>query len=201
VKKGYIVAIVLSALLVMPVSGGRAESFLDEVTFGADAGLSMPMGNSGDLYSMGFVVGVNGFYPYRENILIGGRIAYNRWGIDSGGWVGSNVDGSSSVMEFVPQVRYLFPTEEGKTMSFFGQGGLGFYRYAFNVDVENDLPLVGLQKYSYDDSAVNLGLCFGGGALFEQGSGRVWEVRPMIHVVFTEGESTTFLSLTVGTTF
>ncbi|HSG27155.1 MAG TPA: hypothetical protein VLA34_01655 [Candidatus Krumholzibacterium sp.] len=175
--------------------GQGEESFFDKLDCSFDAGLSMPMGDASELHSMGFAFGVNCLYPYTDEILIGLRIAYNRWGIDDGGWVGSDVDGSSSMMEFVPQVRYLFPTDANSSFSFFTQAGIGFYRYAFDVDTT-----VGDVTTNYDDSDFNLGLCLGGGTMFE-GAGRTWEIRPMAHIVFTEGNSTTYIGLTAGITF
>lgn len=202
-RKNLLLTSVLCALIILPVAeagaqteaGAEGGSFFQSLTFSADAGLSMPMGDASELHSMGFVLGVNCFYPYTDAIHIGARIAYNFWGIDDGGWAGNDIDGSSSMMEFVPQVRYLFPSDESSKMSFFGQAGLGFYRYAFDVDAT-----IGDDTYNFDDSDFNLGLCFGGGMKIN-GGGRTWELRPMLHIVFTEGNSSTYLSLSFGTDF
>jgi hypothetical protein len=194
VKKALMLAVV-SVVALIPFSGASAQSFFNELNYEVDAGLSMPTGDASDFYNMGFVLGGTAFYPYSDRIHLGMRLAYNRWGIDGGGWLGSNVDGSASMMEFVPQIKYLFPTSETSAMGFFAQGGLGFYRYGYNVDVSyNGIDL------SYDDSSFNLGICLGGGVTLDRG-GRKWFVRPMYHIVFTEGDSSKYLTLSFGLEF
>ncbi len=170
-------------------------SFFDDVVFIVDAGLSMPLGDISDFYNTGFVIGINGFFPWSEKIHFGGRIAFNKWGIDDGGWTGTDIDGSSLMIEFVPMARYLFLNDKASTTTFFAQAGIGLYRFSFDVDVTNDSI-----TQNYDDSDINLGLCFGGGMLLERGN-REWIVQPMVNQVFTDGNSSTYLSLTIGMAF
>ncbi len=193
-KKALLLAVV-SLVALIPFSGASAQSFINELNYEVDAGLSMPTGDASDFYNMGFVLGGTAFYPYSERIHFGLRLAYNRWGIDDGGWLGSDVDGSVSMMEFVPQVKYIFPTAETSSMGFFLQGGLGFYRYAYNVDV----TYMGM-TVNNDDSSFNLGICLGGGVTLDKG-GRKWFIRPMYHIAFTEGDSAKYLSLSFGLEF
>ncbi len=207
--KGILAVLIMLALLIMPAADARAqstvtevqstrsESFFDEVIFSIDAGISMPMGDTAKRFSMGFAFGVNGFYPYSGsgNLHFGARIAYNKWGIDEGWGEGTNADGSNSMMEFMPMARYLFPHERAATTTFFGQGGIGFYRFHYNVDYT-----IGTVKNTADYSEIDLGICFGGGVLLERG-GRNWIVQPMINYVFTDGDSSTYLTLTVGMAF
>ncbi|MBN2070044.1 MAG: hypothetical protein JW814_01200 [Candidatus Krumholzibacteriota bacterium] len=203
--KGLFVIIALT-LLIAPVEAlaqstvenagdGGSGSFFDKVLFSVDAGISMPMGDISDFYNTGFVIGVNGFYPWSERLHFGGRIAYNKWGIDDGGWTGSDVDGGSSMMEFMPMARYLFPNKDASSTTFFAQGGLGFYRFSFDVDVT-----AGGITENYDDSDINMGLCLGGGVILERGS-RELIVQPMLNQVFTDGDSSTYISITVGMAF
>jgi hypothetical protein len=195
VAKRIILLAVASLLVLSPMSGARAESFLSKTLFEVDAGLSMPTGNLSDFYSLGFVIGATGFYPYSDRIHYGFRFAFNKWGIDDGGWRGTDIDGSVSMMEFVPQVRYIFPTAETSKMGFFAQGGIGFYRYAYDVDITYDSD-----THTVDGSDFDLGLCLGGGVTLDQG-GRTWLITPMYHIVFTEGDSSNYLTLTLGMAF
>lgn len=194
-KKRTLAAAVLSLAIAISPAAASAESFLSDIEWSVDAGLSLPMGDMAELHSIGFVIGFNGFYPYSDALHFGGRIAYNYLGIDDGGWVGSDVDGSSSMMEFVPMVRYLLPSKETSTMSFFLQGGLGFYRYAFDVEAT-----IMDETFNYDDSDTNLGICLGGGLSLDSG-GRTFVFQPLINMVFTEGDSSTYITLTAGITF
>ncbi|MBN1164917.1 MAG: hypothetical protein JXB45_10085 [Candidatus Krumholzibacteriota bacterium] len=196
--------IIMGAFIVIGSGGGSAQSFLGEMTFSGDAGLSIPVSNSADQYGMGFVVGVNGFYPYRDNVHLGMRLAFNRWGADDGGWPAvpgtapTEVSGASTIMEFVPQVRYLFNLENTQKINIFAQGGPGLYRYAYDVEASQASPP---SKTVYEDSTFDLGLCIGGGVAIRQESGRCWEIKPVFNVIFTKGESSTYLSLTAGVTF
>ncbi len=198
--KYCLITTTLFALIIMPASGGAAESLLDKIAFSGDAGISMPLGDADDFYNVGFVVGVNGFYPYSDNIHFGGRVAYNRWGVEDEGW-GENTEGYGSMMEFVPQVRYLFSPSETADKSFFLQGGLGFYRYAYDFEWTGPDLHGGTAEYSNDGSEIELGLCLGGGVAVELAGGSELEFKPMINIVFTEGESTKYFTLTVGMAF
>ena len=188
-------ATAMAQLETTPDQDSGSGSFFDDLVFIVDAGLSMPVGNIADFYNLGFVIGINGFYPWSENLHFGGRIAFNKWGVDDGGWTGSDVDGSSMMIEFVPMARYLFPNDETSRSTFFAQGGIGFYRFSFDVDVT-----VESVTRTYDDSDINLGFCLGGGMILEKGS-REWVIQPMLTQVFTDGDSSTYLSFTFGMAF
>ncbi len=203
--KTFIVSVLLSILLVpapamaqletAPERDSGSGSFFDDIVFIVDAGLSMPVGNTTDRYNVGFVLGINGFYPWSENLHFGGRIAFNKWGVDDGGWTGSDVDGSAMMIEFVPMTRYLFPNDESSAATFFAQGGIGFYRFSWDVDVTVDDI-----TRKIDDSDFNLGFCLGGGMILEKGS-REWVIQPMLNHVFTDGKSSNYLSVTFGMAF
>jgi hypothetical protein len=196
VVKRTAIALAICLFATISPASSDAQSIFDDLSFGLDAGFSVPMGDAADYHSMGLVVGLNCFYEYSENFQYGVRFAFNRWGIDDAGWTGDDVDGSSSMMEFIPQVKYIFPRDEMSKFGFFGQGGIGFYRYAFDVDVTVDpLPTV-----NYNDSDFNLGICLGGGLTIE-GGGREWNITPMFNMVFTDNESTTYMTITIGTYF
>lgn len=204
--KRIIVSVLLSLILVptaamaqfeaVPDQDSESGSFFDDVIWIVDAGLSMPVGDKSDFYNSGFVIGFNMFYPWSERFHYGGRIAFNKWGVDDGGWTGNDIDGSSLIIEFVPMARYLFPNDDASTTTFFAQAGLGFYRFSWDVDVTDAADIT----HNHDGSDVNLGLCFGGGMILEKGN-REWIVQPMLNQVFTDGDSSTYLSITIGMAF
>ncbi|MDZ7860824.1 MAG: hypothetical protein U5O15_09235 [Candidatus Krumholzibacteriota bacterium] len=177
--------LMIAIIIILPASALAADSIMEQIEFNANAGLSMPIGDTGDSYNTGICFGLDGFIPHTDNILLGGRIAYNRWGVDEGGWTGTDIDGSASIMEFIPQVKYLFSQSDstGSTNKYFGQAGIGFYRSAFDVDVGND---------NYDDSEINLGMSLGGGIIIHQSESRRWEIKPALNIIFNDGTSKYF---------
>lgn len=162
--------LMIAIIIILPASALAADSIMEQIEFNANAGLSMPIGDTGDSYNTGICFGLDGFIPHTDNILLGGRIAYNRWGVDEG-------DGSASIMEFIPQGRYLFSQSDstGSTNKYFGQAGIGFYRSAFD-----------------DDSEINLGMRLGGGIIIDQSESRRWEIKPALNIIFDDGTSKYF---------
>jgi hypothetical protein len=195
-------ALALALVLLAAASNGGAQTFLDETTCAVDGGLSLPTGSAGDAANLGFCIGFSGFYNFRPNLLIGARLAYNRWGADEEtyevGGIAADADGHWSSFEIVPQVRYLIMPDETKYINFFAQGGLGLYRMAYDIDV--DFKSDAIHDISVDDSSFELGICLGGGISLERG-GMMYEIRPMYHIVFTEGDSFTYFAVTGGVAF
>lgn len=191
--------VVAAALCLLFAAPAAAQSFMDEIEWSVDAGLAMPTGDFGDATNIGFSLGFNGFWAYTEQILIGGRIAYDRWGTDDDiGGRGWDVEGHFSAIEVVPQVRYLITDDPTQRANFFGQGGIGFYRFAYDLEWDSDLTT---ESYDDDDSEIDLGICLGGGVTIDTAGGRSFEIRPMYHIIFTEGDSSSFFALTVGYLF
>lgn len=187
------VFLLLAVILVLPATAMAAEGIMEKIEFNANAGLSMPVGDASDCFNIGICLGIDGFVPYNDNVLFGGRIAYNRWGVDDGGWTGTNINGSGSVMEFLPQVRYLFTRGDSarNTNTFYGQAGLGFYRFSFDVDVGS---------YDIDDCDIDLGLSLGGGIIIHQSESKTWEIRPALNIIFDNG-STKYFTISGGFSF
>lgn len=202
-----LIVLFIAAALVLPSAAAAQEaesesgSLLDRIEYTAKAGLSMPFGDLGDLFKMGFCLGIDGFTRYRDNIYIGGSITYNRWGIDSD-LGGDNADGSGSMIEFVPKVRYFFNMSEDTNKRFYAQGGLGFYRFAFDYEWETDFNIPGVpeETVKVDESEIDLGICFGGGIIIEQSESFTWEIRPEVHIVFAD-DNANYFGLTGGFIF
>ncbi|MBD3180270.1 MAG: hypothetical protein GF417_12230 [Candidatus Latescibacteria bacterium] len=206
--KRFIVLLAAAALLLPsavaaqePEADAGSGSILDRIEYTAKAGLSMPFGDMGDVYKMGFCLGIDGFVHYKDNIYIGGSITYNRWGVDSD-LFGDNTDGSGSIIEFVPKGRYVFDKSEGSNKTFYAQAGLGFYRFAWDYEYETDFNIPGVDEETVDvdDSEIDLGICFGGGMIIAQSESFTWEVRPEVHFVFAD-DTANYFTLTGGFIF
>ena len=187
------VIFLLAIMIILPSWSMAADDIMEKIEFNANAGLSMPIGDASDFYSTGICFGLDGFIPYNDNVLFGGRLAYNRWGADDCGWVGIDVDGSGSVMEFIPQVRYLFSHSDStsNTNRYFCQAGLGLYRFAYDVDIGN---------INHDDSDLNLGLSLSAGIILYQSASRIWEIRPALNIIFNN-DSTKYFTIMGGFSF
>jgi len=96
-------------------------------------------------------------------------------------------------MEFVPQVRYLSSHSDStsNTNTYFGQAGLGLYRFAYDVDIAN---------INHEHSDLNLGLCLGGGIILHQSETRRWEIRPALNIIFNDG-TTKYFTISGGFSF
>jgi hypothetical protein len=201
VKKGFLAGALALAFVVL-ASASNAQTFLDETSFSVDGGLSIPTGDAGEKANLGFCVGFNGFYEFRPNVLIGARVGYNRWGADEEIYentgFAADADGHWSSFEIVPQVRYLIMPDETKAINFFGQAGLGLYRMAYDVEV--DFTDDAIDDFKHDDATFELGFCIGGGISMARG-GFNYEIRPMYHIVFTEGDAFTYFAVTGGFVF
>ncbi len=200
-KKRYLTG-AFALTFVIFAAASSAQTFLDETTFSVDGGISLPTGDAGERANLGFCVGFNGFYEFRTNVLIGARVGYNRWGADEETFEATghaaDVDGHWSSFEIVPQVRYLIMPDETKIINFFGQAGLGLYRMAYDVKV--DYTDDEIDDFSRDDASFDLGFCIGAGISLARG-GFIYEIRPMYHIVFTEGDSFTYFAVTGGFAF
>ena len=199
----YLTAVLVFLFTVIAAaSTGGAQTFFDETTWSVDGGLSLPTGNAGDAANLGFCLGFNGFYQYNDFLFIGMRVGYNRWGADEEQWeeagFAADVSGHLSSLEVVPQVRYLILPDEMRSVNFFGQAGFGIYRIASKVDI--DFKSGPIASISADNANSELGFCLGGGLTMERGS-LTYEIRPMYHIVFTEGDSFTYFAVTGGIAF
>ena len=193
--KRYPAAMLVVSLLLCAASSAGAQTFLDDTMWSVDGGLSLPVGDAADGANLGFCIGFNGFYKYNDFLLIGARIGYNRWGANEEQWerggFAADADGHMSSFEATALARYLILPDEMRLINFFAQAGIGAYRMSTNVDINYTSDVIG--DISLDDSDFDLGICIGGGITLERG-GLTYEIRPMYHRVFTQGDAFTYFS-------
>lgn len=201
-KRFLTVALACACITLAAASGVGAQTFLEETTWSVDGGLSLPTGDAADAANLGFCLGFNGFYQYNEYLHFGMRLAYNRWGADEEEWesagFAADIDGHWSSIEIVPQVRYMIKPDEMRPMNFFGQAGIGIYRIASDVEISyKSGPITSITA---EEDEFELGLCLGGGITMERGNYK-YEIRPMYHIAFTEGDAFTYFVVTGGVAF
>jgi hypothetical protein len=156
------------------------SSALPGLSVDAGPSFTMPLGNFADGADNGWGIAADAFagIPIMP-LKLGGRVAYNKFGV-------SNYDSDNfSVLEITPSIRYsLVPL---MVMDIFLQAGMGYYRL--------DSSLSGFE--SENKYGVNAGIGIHGMALPTMSV----FVMPMYNIVFTDNESTSYLSINAGLKF
>jgi len=196
-------AIVILIVCVSIVLVTSFTSYAQQMSYSVNAGISKAVGDGSEDWNLGFCISGNGFYPVTPNILIGGRIAYNRWtpNIDrieenepSITW---DASGSATIIEIVPSLRLTAPTSETQTVNFFGQLGTGFF--LLNMDAKiTGTDNGNTYDLSADRSESKFGISLGGGLIIGKTGSKRFEILPLYHIIFTKDESTKYYSLNIG---
>ena len=157
---------------------------------------------------MGFNIGGEFFQKTSDNILIGGRVAYNKWSPDedeikselsSYSDLGLDISASASIIELVPTIRFI-SSNPGQQVQVFGQFGFGYYILKMDVDVSGSY-MGYTASGSEEESENKFGMNFGAGIVFGDSGNTKFSIYPMYNIVFTEEESTKYFTLNVGILF
>ena len=159
------------------------------VGFNVGGGLSMPLGDFGDVADMGFH-GMAGVAFQPEGLPIGIRVdgMYQTFGA-SDDFAGP-FDLGVRIVSGTANAVYTFTTSEMSTFHPYLIGGVGMYNFAITGDDAEDLGL--------DESETEFGINAGAGFNFAAGESINLFVEGRFHNVFTEGESTNLIPITVG---
>ena len=148
-------------------------------------GASLPMGDFGDAAETGWHIGGLGeFAQPGWPVALRGEITYHRHSA-------KDVDGSASVLSFIPNIVLPFG-DPAATARPYIIGGLGVH----HVSVDLEVPGVG----DAEDSETKFGFNVGGGFNFNL-AGFDTFIEARWHSVLTEGNSTTFIPLSFGFKF
>jgi hypothetical protein len=175
-------------LAVCACAMGFLGSAQAQVSWDASVSFNQPTGDFGDAFEAGFGLGGDVFYALSSvpGLGIGGRVAWNRFGVDDSGF---GIDGGNmSIFEILPSARYSF-TPAGSQFGFFGQAGLGMY--AWNSTIETVFGDV-------EDDGTDFGFSIGGGATGRFTDTLSFVLMPLYHIINTEDESTNYFTLSFG---
>jgi opacity protein-like surface antigen len=141
----------LALAAVAPAAVAQDAAGMRAVRFGVEGGLSMPSGDFGDGFNMGFLIGgIMDITPANWPIAIRTNLSYQNWGVDS-----DLADGESfNTISVTGDAMFAFPTNSG--IKPYILGGLGFYRSDCSADE--------------CESSNDMGFNFGGGLNFNLGS-------------------------------
>jgi hypothetical protein len=185
-----------------------------QLRLSVDGGTSKPVGQNEDLLHWGFSVGGNIMFNIIDNLWIGGRIAYNRWGNDESEFVDRVTrlnltdpevhKGAGEALEVVPAVR-LMTNYAVSPINFFLHGGAGLYVLNLQTKVsglavtENN-EVVTVTDVLRDD-VMRFGIQAGGGILLGSPRFISVEIFPLYNLIFNgqnHGTPFQYFSLNLG---
>lgn len=152
--------------------------------FGADLGgvLTLPMGDFGQLYKMGWRAGANVGYFVTDQIQVGATGAYSQNKIDDTTGVG---DAKLNILQFGAFGKYMFKMQN-PTIAPYLKTGLGFYNSKESVS--------GGPSVSTTDMGINGGV----GASFAVSPTASVFVEGAYHNIFANGGSINYLAANAG---
>jgi len=176
--------------MVFMASVGAAPAVAQGAKFSLGGGLTLPLGDFGDVASTGFHgLAAVGFQP--ANLPVGFQLdgMYQRFGVEG---APDNFDGNTQIIQGTANVVYTFTTAQESTFHPYLIGGVGLYNSKPTGD--DFQALVG------DESSTDFGVNAGAGFDFQAGSVGLF-VEGRFHNVFSDGSDGTFIPITVGVRF
>ena len=119
-KKIFISAIVFPFIFLTATT-----CYSQKISFSAKGGVSKAVGKGNENWNLGLSVGSNIFFYLNQNIVLGGRLAYNRWTPNEKLLTSAyndvilvwNISGSASFLEIVPSIRILTSIADTKSIN------------------------------------------------------------------------------------
>jgi hypothetical protein len=177
-----IVSVVVAAGAALVLSAASAQA---QVSFGVGGGLTLPLGDFGDVAKTGWHGLANVGYDLPSGLGLRGDFYYGQNNVDATG-----VDGKFKLAGGFGNVLYNFKTPG--TVHPYVMGSVGF------MNAKADLKSGGV---SASDSETKIAFGGGGGIKFKVGSDANLFVEGRYITVNTSGSNTNFIPITVGVSF
>ena len=163
-----------------------AQTTDQPVSFGVSGGLSLPMGDLGDVAKSGFnITGHVHFTPASlTSVRLRGDVAYDRWDVDG-------FDASTRSIAFAANAVYDFPAQSTSIVRPYVLGGLGLFSLKTSATSG---------AFTNRSGDTNLGLQVGGGLTFQLSGFSTFAEAKLVSV-FTDGQSTRYIPVTFGVRF
>lgn len=172
---------------VLMASAGAAPAVAQGAEFSLGGGLTLPLGNFGDAAGTGFHgLAAVSFVPSGSPIGIQVDGMFHRTGMDDNFALGDDVN--TQIIQGTANAVYKFQTSEETKIRPYLIGGVGLYSFKLTGDDVED---------PFGDAETDFGINGGAGFDFKFGSAGLF-VEGRFHNVFSEGESTNFIPITVG---
>jgi opacity protein-like surface antigen len=185
VKSKALLAAVFALALAAPPSHAAGMTWI-----GAGGGLNMPMGDFGDVASLGFFGGVSGTHMLNDQFGVGGDIHFHSFGVDDefeeglAVLAGESVDVSLSALQFTAHGTWMFPMEGD--FKPYARLGLGFYNVGSKVEGGT---------FDSDDSETNFGFNLGLGGMFKTSDTMAIGGEVLYHSIMTEDEASNLITI------
>jgi hypothetical protein len=197
--KKYGTILFLSIVMLVSSVNNSAYGF----SFHAAAGPSVPTGDESDSWNTGLSIRGYGYNPITSNIQLGFGMDVNWHTLNGMGIVpvqnrNLNWDnqGDLFMIEVGPTLRFQPSGSESKSIRFFGEAGVSFFRMSQSGTIRaSNGYSTGSSSFASDKNQV--GATLGGGVSFGGGSTR-FEILPLIHYPFDEDM---YFTLTGGIVF
>lgn len=178
-------SVVVGAVLM--ATAGVVPAVAQGAKFSLGGGVSLPLGDFGDVTSTGFHgLAAVGFQP--ANLPVGFQIdgMYQRFGFDD---VPDEFDANFQIIQGTANVVYTFVTAEESTFHPYLIGGVGVYNSKATGDGVPD-----------DESSTDFGVNAGAGFDIQAGAVGLF-VEGRFHNIFTDGSDANMIPISVGVRF
>ncbi len=181
-RKKFLAVAVMCGVFCVSAPARPAHGF----SFHAGAGPSVLTGDISDLWNTGLSIRGYGYNRLNSNFLLGLGMDVNWHTMDEAalfygsvpsGWSAS---GDLFMIEIGPTLRYQPQSSETKSVRFFGEAAISFYRMGWTTTVDGTWSGYGFNGALSGDKN-QLGLTLGGGVAF----GR-FEITPLLHFPFDD---------------
>ena len=195
-----------SNLAVILVIAGSVHTpcFANDILYSVDVGYSKEISEASKYWNAGFVIGINTFYAFTPNILVGGHLSCHRWTPEGNpNLVGANwiADGTALLFNLYPSIRITTSIEYSRPFNAFIQFGVGVTIIANNATLRI-VPIVpGNPAGRYADlmaSQSRPGFSIGAGLTIMNNKRIRFEILPMYNVAYTSDEYTRYISVNIG---
>ena len=170
-------------MLFLVIAVGAVSAFAGGAVTG---GIAKAIGSGSDDINMGFNIEGSMFQDMAPNVALGGQLGYQRWGVDLSGVdaMYSEIDASISYLEILGIVRV---SSVGEQSTLFFQPGVGYFSGTASVSYMG-------QSDSHTEGDVGISLQAGADI-------NKFEIMPGFKCVFTDGETTKWINISVGLKF
>jgi len=187
-------AVAATMLVAVPVQAQMTASERP-IRFGAMTGVSLPIGDFGDVANTGWHL--TGFGEYRMDnfpATLRGELGYHSFGgtrVSAGPF---SSEASYSMIPITVSAIYVLPSETQRR--FHLMGGLGLYRTSADVDYTDEDG-----SFSFSNSSTDFGINIGGGINFPLGERIDAVAEARFHSIFTDGNSSNMIPISIGLRF
>jgi opacity protein-like surface antigen len=200
-----IIAVVFALALVMAGSTAASAQDASKFSLAPGAGISLPLGDFGDLYNLGFNAGLEADYSVAKDFYLFADVRGNFFSLDITGFglpkTAKVSGGAESIVTIFVGGKYVFPMPG--SVKIYALGGAGLCALSTS-DLKADYTVTywwgteHIQATYTFDSETDMGITFGMGALYNLKPNLNLFVEFRFVDIFTKGSATQFFPVVAG---